>query len=101
MGGNLTVRSVPLVGTTFTVELPAAEEDIQSDHGPLLDLSEPSGSATVLYVEDNEVNVVLVKQIMGLRPSWHLVVANSGAQALERVREHRPICFCWTCIWAT
>ncbi len=90
MGGNLTVRSVPLVGTTFTVELPAAEEDIQSDHGPLLDLPEPSGSATVLYVEDNEVNVVLVKQIMGLRPSWHLVVANSGAQALERVREHRP-----------
>ncbi len=90
MGGQLSVRSVPLVGTSFTVELPASDEDLQSDHAPLLDLPEPSGAATVLYVEDNEVNVVLVRQIMGLRPSWHLMVANSGAQALEMVRQHRP-----------
>ncbi|HET8871399.1 MAG TPA: ATP-binding protein, partial [Aquabacterium sp.] len=90
MGGTISVHSQYLVGTTFTVVLPAADEDITSDHGPLIDLSPTNGEATVLYVEDNEVNVLLVKQIMALRPSWKLMVANSGAQALEMVRHQRP-----------
>ncbi|MDE2594127.1 MAG: PAS domain-containing protein [Burkholderiales bacterium] len=90
MNGTLAVNSQQGVGTTFTVVLPAADTDQPSDHGALIDLPQPTGSATVLYVEDNEVNVILVRQIMALRPAWKLVVANSGEQALKMVRQERP-----------
>ena len=30
------------------------------------------GTLTVLYAEDNVVNVELVRQIMHMRPNWHL-----------------------------
>ncbi len=90
MNGTLSVNSQQGAGTTFTVVLPAADTDLPSDHGALIDLPQPTGSATVLYVEDNEVNVLLVRQIMALRPSWKLVVAKSGEQALKMVRQERP-----------
>lgn len=90
MGGTLSVNSQYLIGTTFTVVLPLADEDVPSDHGMLMDLPQSSGEATVLYVEDNDVNVLLVRQIMSLRPAWKLMVANSGSQALEMVKQQRP-----------
>ncbi|MGE5451473.1 MAG: ATP-binding protein [Acidobacteriota bacterium] len=90
MNGTLSVSSQQGVGTTFTVVLPVADTDQPSDHGALIDLPQPTRSATVLYVEDNEVNVILVRQIMSLRPAWKLVVANSGEQALKMVRQERP-----------
>lgn len=90
MGGTLSVSSQVGVGTTFTVVLMASDEDRPSDHGPLVDLQDASGAAKLLYVEDNEVNVTLVRQILALRPEWKLTVANSGAQALQAVLTERP-----------
>lgn len=90
MGGSLSVSSQVGVGTTFTVVLMASEDDRPSDHAPLADLHDVSGAAKLLYVEDNEVNVTLVRQILALRPEWKLTVANSGAQALQAVLRERP-----------
>jgi CheY-like chemotaxis protein len=45
---------------------------------------------TVLYVEDNDINVLLVQQILELRPQWALEVANSGAQALQLIPQVKP-----------
>jgi CheY-like chemotaxis protein len=45
---------------------------------------------TVLYVEDNDINVLLVQQILALRPAWALEVANSGAQALQLIPQVKP-----------
>jgi len=44
----------------------------------------------VLYAEDNEVNAELVRQIVSLRPSVTLRVAESGTRALEMAQERPP-----------
>ena len=49
--------------------------------GPLL---------TLLYVEDNGVNVELVRQVVRLRPRVKLVVAESGARGLALAQQERP-----------
>jgi len=50
----------------------------------------PTRTATLLYAEDNDVNVMLVEQILALRPEWNLLVAVSGTQALALARETCP-----------
>lgn len=45
---------------------------------------------TVLYVEDNEVNALLMQALFKHRPDLRLQVADSCAGALRRVRLHRP-----------
>jgi len=90
MGGSIDVRSQVGQGTTFFLSLPAAEVDLASDHGVLDEVQPASRQATILYAEDNEINVLLVRQILELRPSWKLEVAHSGAEALKLVSKIRP-----------
>ena len=90
MGGRIEVRSQQGVGTTFTVHLQAAEVDPASDHGAFDAVPAFTRQATVLYAEDNEINVLLVRQILELRPSWNLVVARSGAEAVSLIPQVRP-----------
>jgi len=74
------------------VHLPQADDLPEpSDHQPLqaLESSSPS-SATILYAEDNEVNVMLVHEVLKLRPHWRLVVATSGERALTLAQRQRP-----------
>ncbi len=42
-----------------------------------------SGFKTLVYVEDHEINVLLMQALLRQRPGLHLVVATSGAQAWE------------------
>ena len=44
---------------------------------------------TVLYVEDNEYNRKIVRQLLS-RTGYRLVEASDGEGALDLVREHRP-----------
>jgi len=48
------------------------------------------GVLNVLYAEDNEVNVELVRQVAALRPSVLLRVAANGQVALEMARQDPP-----------
>ncbi|TAK83002.1 MAG: PAS domain S-box protein [Aquabacterium sp.] len=94
MKGRISVSSQHKVGTVFTLKLPASEEPAPAP-APSSQTTTPESSktmrtATVLYAEDNDVNVLLVRQILELRPAWKLVVANSGEQALQTVRNERP-----------
>ena len=45
---------------------------------------------TVLYVEDNPSNVMLVEYILSLRPEITLVVAMRGSAGIELARERDP-----------
>jgi CheY-like chemotaxis protein len=60
------------------------EHSPPSQHGDLGD------TLRVLYAEDNEVNVEIVRQIVKLRPSIVFDVAESGAQAFQKARRDRP-----------
>ncbi len=92
MGGSIWVNSEAGVGSVFTLRLPAAED---AAPGELADSGEPEPAgtrpvSTVLYIEDNPSNTVLVESALSLRPNVQLISAALGRAGLEMVRTHRP-----------
>jgi len=92
MRGELRIDSVVDRGTEASVTL-ACSHDVPerpgfrsppSQHG-LLD-----ESLRVLYAEDNEVNVEIVRQLTKLRPSVVFDVAENGAAAFHKARRDQP-----------
>ncbi len=87
MGGQLDVRSAPAEGSEFRVTLPAATAepaaavDVLGAVGIGLHESRAEVRGNVLYVEDNESNVEVVRQLLALRPNVRLHVAGDGASA--------------------
>ena len=92
MEGDLLISSTLGLGTVATLVLKASVEPATrlrpqlppSQHGEL------GGSLRVLYAEDDEVNVELIRQVVALRPTVDLRVATSGARALEMARRDPP-----------
>lgn len=90
MNGQLSVESQRGVGSVFTVSLPEADTAEPSGFAALDDWTPPSCEATIVYAEDNEVNVQLVSQILALRPAWTLKVAPNGQEALALISAEPP-----------
>ncbi|MCH7345236.1 PAS domain S-box protein [Pelomonas sp. CA6] len=92
MGGELRIDSRVGVGTVATVTLEGS--DLEPD--PLPEPTTPSrhsaldGMLKVLYAEDNEVNVELLRQVASFRPAVELSVASSGGAALDMARRDPP-----------
>ena len=92
MDGELQIASTLGRGTIATLLLKAAEAPSSSpgvsappsQHGTF------DGILRVLYAEDDEVNVELIRQVVLLRPAVALSVATSGAIALEMARRDPP-----------
>jgi len=96
MGGELRVSSTPGVGTCFAVRLPAAEAAAAARPLPLPHAERPGRNlaelppATILYVEDEPLNALLVSEVLRGVPQWRLVLADDGEQGLALARRLRP-----------
>ena len=96
MQGQIEAHSVPGQGSCFRIWLPAASETpadsvaMPLDDTPTTPSTDTPMTATILYAEDNEVNVLLVQEVIRMRPQWQLQVGRNGAQALALAQAQPP-----------
>src|SRR5262249_27726024 len=84
LGGAIGAESAVGERSAFWVELPVAStapvlpdgEELGARSG---ERGTAQGTATVLYVEDNQPNVELVQHVLGFRPGVTLLTAPDGA----------------------
>jgi CheY-like chemotaxis protein len=88
IGGTLNARADPLGGTEFVFELPAVPADASAAAVP--GSVGAAGSISVLCVEDNPVNLLLVRELLSMRPQMTLYEAVDGASGIAAALAHRP-----------
>ncbi|OGB05890.1 MAG: hypothetical protein A3G29_11690 [Burkholderiales bacterium RIFCSPLOWO2_12_FULL_64_99] len=99
MQGRIEVSSAAGGGTRLRVWLPQGqtlqplpEEAFTPTKSAFGELEGMVGEhpLTVLYAEDNVVNIELVRQVMRMRPQWRLEVAYSGQDAIAMALRDPP-----------
>jgi signal transduction histidine kinase/ActR/RegA family two-component response regulator len=98
MGGKIDVLSRPGRGTRFAVSLPLAKTGAAKPTAELnpdrpAAMAQPSLwdegiEQVVLYVEDDEVNTILMEQIFRSQPNWRLITAATGPEGLALAQQH-------------
>lgn len=97
MGGELSIeRSTPGRGTVFALRLPLTEspslEQVVGDaisHVPADGVADLKGR-TILYIEDNPVNLELVRRILERSGAPLLLAATTGQSGIQLAMAHRP-----------
>ncbi|HJV63211.1 MAG TPA: hybrid sensor histidine kinase/response regulator, partial [Albitalea sp.] len=94
MGGRIEVHSRAHQGSEFCVWLPAAQAAAMAPAEPLPPPAHAPAAIgapiDVLYIEDNPVNVLLVQEIVAMRPQVRLHVATDGRSGIARALALRP-----------
>jgi CheY-like chemotaxis protein len=91
MHGEIAVDSTVGLGTRVRVSLPRAEAPPPEApiEPPGHELASPQG--TVLYIEDNDVNALLVQQLLARWAGVRFVHAQDGRRGLDLARSLRPV----------
>jgi PAS domain S-box-containing protein len=94
MGAEIGFHSEPSVGSTFWLDLPAAEAD---SHAPVAASGAHGASSlsqvaarTVLYVEDNPANVAFMRDLLTAFDGIELLTAPTAEVGLALAESHEP-----------
>ncbi|MFI4930113.1 MAG: PAS domain-containing protein [Burkholderiales bacterium] len=98
MGGSVHVQSTPGVGSVFEVRLPcpAIEQPTLAATQAVPPAPEPPTNTTharagrLLYIEDNPVNALIVRELVAQRGNLTLEEADDGASGIDRARSAQP-----------
>jgi two-component system, cell cycle sensor histidine kinase and response regulator CckA len=89
--GYIWVYSEPGMGSTFKVYLPRVDAQVSPEEAAETTPPRPSGSETVLLVEDDHTVRLLASEMLRMN-GYTVLQARDGLEALELVRGHgRPI----------
>jgi len=96
LGGQIDFQSQEGVGSSFWIDIPIAE-DLQTGLGEA-QISAPveaepgpeNSSGTVLYVEDNQANLELMKTIIERIPDVELIAVDNAENAIGIARDRIP-----------
>lgn len=95
MQGHIGVESVVGEGSTFWIELDQASQlQLEAEFHPQLVVQQQSQVEaqhfTLLYIEDNPENLMLVEDIIARRPDIHLLSAKNARQGIRLARAALP-----------
>jgi len=96
MGGSIGVESTVGAGSVFWIELntatlPTLEGiDIEPKAAAPADVPASSKVRTLLYVEDNPANLMLIDKLIARRADLRLLSATNGLQGVEMARASQP-----------
>lgn len=97
MGGSVQVQSTPGVGSVFELRLAAGHcqpvvAGAADLYGPLAAPATAPATprATLLYVEDNSVNALIISELVARRGDLQLHIAEDGESGVRRALELQP-----------
>jgi CheY-like chemotaxis protein/anti-sigma regulatory factor (Ser/Thr protein kinase) len=88
MNGDIHVQSKPGVGTRVELVIPSTEADDAAPPAP--EAARAETHQLILYIEDDEVNTLLMEQVLRNQPAWRMVAAATGGAGLEMARDRHP-----------
>jgi hypothetical protein len=99
MGGSVHLQSTPGVGSVFEVRLPGppAPQPPAPDAVPTTpaaidapSAARPARTGRLLYIEDNPVNALIVRELVAQRGNLTLDEADDGTTGIDRARSAQP-----------